>query len=83
MKFSVMRYAMLPAALAGSFALYSLTAASGRVAPDPGNAGLKLPAGFGALVVVGALAGAALPLESVKLEAPIPLPRRLHLENAH
>ena len=51
MKFSVMRYAVLPAALAGSFALYSLTAASGRVAPDPGNAGLKLPAGFGALVV--------------------------------
>lgn len=46
-----LRFALLPAALAGSFALYSLTAASGRVAPDPGNAGLKLPAGFGALVV--------------------------------
>ncbi len=51
MKFFAIRYALLPAALAGSFALYSLTAATGRVAPDPGNAGLKLPAGFGALVV--------------------------------
>ncbi len=51
MKLSVLRFAVLPAALAGSFALYSLTAAPGRVAPEPGNAGLKLPAGFGALVV--------------------------------
>ena len=46
-----LRFALLPAALAGSFALYSLTGDAGRVAPDPGNAGLKLPAGFGALVV--------------------------------
>ena len=39
------------AALAGSLALYASRPAPALVVPDPGNAGLKLPAGFGALVV--------------------------------
>ncbi len=37
-------------ALAGSLALVAGHPTSVRVAPDPNNAGLKLPAGFGALV---------------------------------
>ncbi len=38
-------------ALAGSLALLASHPTGVRVAPDPNNAGLKLPAGFGALVV--------------------------------
>ncbi len=41
---------LLATALAGSFGLYALTSRP-ALAPDPNNAGLKLPAGFGALVV--------------------------------
>ena len=37
-------------ALAGSLALLASRTPAERVAPDPSNAGLKLPAGFGALV---------------------------------
>ncbi|MGI4887392.1 MAG: PQQ-dependent sugar dehydrogenase [Janthinobacterium lividum] len=51
MKIFALRFALLPAALAGGAALFALAPAAPRVAPDPGNAGLKLPAGFGALVV--------------------------------
>jgi len=50
MKNNPTRPLLLAAALAGSFGLYSLTSRP-TVAPDADNAGLKLPAGFGALVV--------------------------------
>ncbi|MDQ2773260.1 MAG: PQQ-dependent sugar dehydrogenase [Bacteroidota bacterium] len=46
----ITRPLLLVAALAGSFSLYSLTQKA-ALAPDPNNAGLTLPAGFGALVV--------------------------------
>ncbi|OON67027.1 PQQ-dependent sugar dehydrogenase [Hymenobacter sp. CRA2] len=49
MKTSVLRYLLLPAALVGSLSLYALRSEE-RVVPDPDNAGLKLPAGFKALV---------------------------------
>ncbi|GAB3851496.1 sorbosone dehydrogenase family protein [Hymenobacter terrigena] len=44
------RYLLLSAALGGSLALYALKT-DVRVVPDADNAGLKLPAGFGALKV--------------------------------
>ena len=50
MKTPSTRPLLLAAALAGSFGLYSL-ASKPTVLADPDNAGLKLPAGFGALVV--------------------------------
>ena len=50
MKKRITRPLLLTAALAGSFSLYALTQKNNLV-PDPNNAGLKLPAGFGALVV--------------------------------
>jgi len=52
MKTFSLRVPLGAAAIAGSLALYaSGPAAAPRVAPDPNNAGLKLPAGFGALKV--------------------------------
>ena len=50
MKTPPTRPLLLAAALAGSLGLYSL-ASKPTVLADPNNAGLKLPAGFGALVV--------------------------------
>ncbi|HEX8350550.1 MAG TPA: PQQ-dependent sugar dehydrogenase, partial [Hymenobacter sp.] len=50
MKHKLTRYLLLPTALVSTLALYALTAPA-RLAPDPNNAGLKLPTGFGALVV--------------------------------
>jgi len=51
MKTNLSRYLLLSTALVGSLSLYSLTTTKVTVLADPGNAGLKLPAGFGALVV--------------------------------
>jgi len=50
MKNVLTRYLLLPAALVGSLALYSASTPS-RLVADPNNAGLKLPTGFGAMVV--------------------------------
>ena len=50
MKKHLTRPLLLVTVLAGSFSLYSLTSKP-ALAPDPDNAGLQLPAGFGALVV--------------------------------
>ncbi|QDA58702.1 PQQ-dependent sugar dehydrogenase [Hymenobacter jejuensis] len=50
MKHNVARYLLLSTALVGSLSLYALTNES-KVVPDADNAGLKLPAGFGALKV--------------------------------
>ncbi|AYA36774.1 sorbosone dehydrogenase [Hymenobacter oligotrophus] len=50
MKNAVSRYLLLPAAVVGSLSLFALRPEE-RVVPDADNAGLKLPAGFGALVV--------------------------------
>ncbi|HEX8428859.1 PQQ-dependent sugar dehydrogenase [Hymenobacter sp.] len=52
MKHLLTRYLLLPSALVGSLALYALTSKVGPPVPDADNAGLKLPAGFGALKVV-------------------------------
>ena len=51
MKKPVFRAALLATAAAGSLALLNLTTAPPRVVADADNAGLKLPTGFGALVV--------------------------------
>ncbi|KUG07308.1 PQQ-dependent sugar dehydrogenase [Solirubrum puertoriconensis] len=50
MKNAVSRYLLLPAALVGSLSLFALRPEE-RVVADANNAGLKLPEGFGALVV--------------------------------
>ncbi|MBW3128715.1 PQQ-dependent sugar dehydrogenase [Hymenobacter profundi] len=49
MKNTLTRFLLPATAVAGSLALYALTPPA-RVVPDADNAGLKLPAGFGALV---------------------------------
>lgn len=51
MKNNLLRFLLVPTALVGSLSLYALTSKVGPPAPDANNAGLKLPAGFGALVV--------------------------------
>ncbi|QJX48976.1 sorbosone dehydrogenase [Hymenobacter taeanensis] len=50
MKNTFSRFLLLPAAVLGSLSLFALTTET-AVAPDADNAGLKLPAGFGALKV--------------------------------
>ncbi|ALW86442.1 sorbosone dehydrogenase [Hymenobacter sedentarius] len=51
MKNALSRGLLLSTAIVGSLSLYSLTTKVAVVTADPDNAGLKLPAGFGALVV--------------------------------
>jgi glucose/arabinose dehydrogenase len=51
MKNKLLRFLLVPTALVGSLSLYALTSKVGPPVPDANNAGLKLPAGFGALVV--------------------------------
>jgi glucose/arabinose dehydrogenase len=52
MKNNLLRFLLVPTALVGSLSLYALTSKVGPPVPDADNAGLKLPAGFGALKVV-------------------------------
>ena len=51
MKSFSLRLPLGAAAIAGSLLLYASRPTAPRLAPDPDNAGLKLPAGFGALKV--------------------------------
>ncbi|MDO7884496.1 PQQ-dependent sugar dehydrogenase [Hymenobacter cheonanensis] len=51
MRFFSPRLLLAVPALVGSLALLASRPTTPQVAPDPNNAGLKLPAGFGALVV--------------------------------
>ena len=47
---TIPRYLLLSAAVAGSLSLLALRPSPSAIVADPNNAGLKLPAGFGALV---------------------------------